>query len=468
MIPSVLLTLLGLQLLAGPGVDDFKLEAELTLQSFLAAVDANHPKLKGAEALRSVAAAKRLEKSGAFDPVLNFGSDFIRYNSTTTRGKQRETAGNELSLDFVTRSGLKFYGGVRLNLGTVKSPLSSTGDTGEYFLGVKLPLLRNAGINEKAAAERQAFLGEDIAEAEFYELRRNLLMKAAMAYWEWVGAARRLDLARRMLELARVRAEAVRERALAGDLPIIDSVEAEQEVQRRLGAQIKAERDLQKAAFKLGEYLWDSNGNPAALPSENTVPRRMDSPRAISFDEQVLARSRAIMRRPELRIISLNRKVLEIDRDLARNQVRPAVDFSFSPGIDTGLGSIGNTLKAGLDFSFTFRQRAAEGRIGQAEYKMRKLDFEDAETRRRISLEVDDAVSAVNTGVERYKVALRELDLAIRLEEGEREKFLLGDSTIFLVNQRERSRAEAEIKLIDVYIEYQIGMAAYKAATNDY
>lgn len=440
----------------------------LTLDWLLRQVDANHPKLRGAEALRGVASAKRLEKQGAFDPVISLGNDFIRYNSTTTRGKERETAGNELTLDFLTRSGVKFYGGVRLNIGTVKSPLSSTGDTGEYFFGFKMPLLRGARINEKVAAERQALLGEPLAEAEYSQTRRELLFKASQAYWDWVGAGRRLGVARRVLELAQVRAEAVRGRVAAGDLPVIASVEADQELQRRQGALIKAERDLQKAVLKLGQFLWDSSGNPAPLPSEQAIPTQRERPVEMGFDEQVRGRTTALERRPELQMIALGRQITAVDLELARNQRRPALDFSFSPGIDTGVGSIGNTLKAGLQFTFPFRQRAAEGRIAQAEYKLRKLQFEDAEMRRLIVLEVDDSASAINTTVGRYNAALQELELARRLEEGEREKFRLGDSTIFLVNQRERAAAEAEVKLIDLEIEYQQAIAAFRAAINGF
>ncbi len=440
----------------------------LTLDELLRQVDANHPKLRGAEALRGVASAKRLEKQGAFDPVIRFGNDFIRYNSTTTRGKERETAGGELALDFLTRSGVKFYGGVRLNVGTVKSPLSSTGDTGEYFFGVKVPLLRDARVNEKSAAERQALLGESLAEAEYKQTRRELLFKASQAYWDWVGAVRRLAVARRVLELAQVRAEAVRMRAAAGDLPAIDSVEADQEVQRRQGALIKAERDLQKAVLKLGQFLWDSNGNPAPLLSEQSIPKQADRPVEMGFDEQARGRTTALEQRPELQMIALGRQITTVDLELARNQRRPSLELSFSPGVDTGVGSIGNTLKAGLQFTFPFRQRAAEGRMAQAEYKLRKLQFEDAEMRRIILLEVDDTVSAINTTVGRYGAAVTELELARRLEEGEREKFRLGDSTIFLVNQRERAAAEAEVKLIDLEVEYQQSVAAFRAAINGF
>jgi outer membrane protein len=57
------------------------------------------------------------------------------------------------------------------------------------------------------------------------------------------------------------------------------------------------------------------------------------------------------------------------------------------------------------------------------------------------------------------------VNLARQLEEGERARFDLGDSTLFLVNQRERATAEARVKLIEIQAEYEQSVAAYRAAT---
>jgi outer membrane protein TolC len=60
---------------------------------------------------------------------------------------------------------------------------------------------------------------------------------------------------------------------------------------------------------------------------------------------------------------------------------------------------------------------------------------------------------------------VQEVELAQRLEEGERIKFQLGDSTLFLVNQRERATAEARLKLIEIQAEYEQAAATFRAAT---
>ncbi|MEP7339197.1 MAG: TolC family protein [Acidobacteriota bacterium] len=446
--------------------------APLTLDELLNAVELYHPKLRGADAQRRAASAKRLEKQGAFDPVFTTDTDYLRFNTgvddKTLRGKVASARGAGAGVEFLTRSGIKVAAGTRFNLGKVKSPLSPTGDAGEYFLEFKMPLARGWRINEKSAAERQAFLGEPLADAEFQAARLDLLLKAATSYWDWVASKQKLDVARNLLTLSEFRLRAIRDRVAAGDLPQIDVVEAELEVQRRQGGVVKADRDLQKAAFKLSLFLWSPNGLPAALPQEADAPATIAAPVVLTDDRAEQGRRLALDRRPELKTIGANRDITLVDLELARNQRRPAIDLAFSPGRDAGLGAIGNTIKAGVNFTLPLRQRTADGRIAAADLKIQKIDLDMTNERQRIATEVLDAVSAINTTHDRYQAALREVELAARLEQGEREKFTLGDSTLFLVNQRERATAEARVKLIEIQAEYEQARATFRAATAQY
>ncbi|MDX2031879.1 MAG: TolC family protein [Blastocatellia bacterium] len=444
----------------------------LTLEELINFVDLYHPKIRGLDAERRIASAKRLEKQGAFDPIFSTGTDWLRYNtefdSKTRRGKVASMQLADAGVEMLTRYGIKIAAGARYNLGKVKSPLSPTGNGGEYFLDFKIPFFRGARINEKVAAERQAFLGEPLADAEFRLSRLELILKAANNYWEWVAAKRKLDVARQLLDLARFRAGAVRERVTAGDLPQIDSVEAELEVQRRQGAIVKADRDLQKAAFKLSLFLWSPNGLPAPIPEEGNVPATTPPPVIFTDDQSSAGQRLALERRPELKMVSLGQEITRIDLDLARNQRLPAIDLALSPGRDTGFGGIGNTFKAGLNLTLPLRQRTADGRISASTLKLEKLDFELTLERQRIATEVLDAVSAINTSHDRYRAAQQEVELAQRLEEGERTRFTLGDSTLFLVNQRERATAEARVKLIEIQAEYEQAVAAFRTITVQY
>ena len=437
----------------------------LTLTDVIRQIEENHPKLSSATTTRRIAVAKLLEKSGAFDVKLNFNSDYLRYNSTSSPGKPSTARQNEFSVERTLRNGVKIFGGSRLNRGNVKSPLSSTGGLGEYFAGAALPLLRDWRVNEKSIAEQQAALGTGVADADFAQTRLNLILDGTNNYWNWAAAKQKLDVNRNLFELAKTRAEQVRARVQAGDLPPIDQTEAAQEVQRRMGNIVKAELDLQKSGLKLSQYLWDANGQFAVLPDPQQAPPQFAAPLNLSAQVVDLGVKRALRQRPELITLDLNLATSELDEQLARNNRRPNLDLYVAPGRDFGDKSIGATMKFGVNFSVPVQRREADGQLAQARLKQQKNQFETNIARQKIIAEIREAAASVNAAHDRILLAQQELDLTRALEQGERTRFAAGDSTLFLVNTRERATAEAEIKLIDLRAEYEQALGQFKFAT---
>ena len=439
----------------------------LTLNEVIRQVELYHPKLAGAEIERRVAEAKLLEKQGAFDPVVNFNSGVLRYNSTTARGKVGTAYVNEATFEMATRSGIKFFGGTRYNFGQVKSPDSFTGTGGEYFAGAAMPILRNRNVNAKALAEDAARISTAIADANTGETRLDLITKAAADYWKWVASKQKLDINKNLFELSKQRAEQVRGRVAAGDLPPIDQIEANQEIQRRIGGVVQAERNLQEAALKLSLSLWTPSGD-TIVPEVAQAPSKLTDPLEISNFVIVEGIQRAVASRPELQRVELNKRITELDSRLASNNRRPALDLYIAPGRDTGAFSIGTTLKFGATVSLPLRTREADGQLAAANLKLQKLRLEQTTERQRISTEIRDFASAVNASHNRFLLAQQELDLARTLERGERTRYELGDSTLFLVNQRERTSAETASKLVDIRAEYEQALAKFKTATLQY
>ncbi len=450
----------------------------LTLEAVLMQVQLNHPKLQGAELERRMAAAKRLEKQGAFDPAIVIDDDTQRYNSYPTRGKSKFETLNDVSVGMLTRYGAKISASSNYHYGDVKSPASGTGAAGSHFLGLNVPLLRNARINEKAAAERKAMLGEPLANADYTQARISLLLKASNTYWEWVAARLRADVNQQLTRLASVRAEQVLKRAKSGDLPLIDAVEANQEVQRRQELLVKSQRDFQKATFSVASYLWPAGQKPMGqqpesagievnIPLASQVPDQLPQPQTLTDEAVQLAKVTALKKRPELSQLALLRDVTDVDLDLARNQLLPVLDLYAGPGIDTGENSVGPLFKAGVTLVVPLRNRTARGQIEQARLKLQKLDLDQRVVVQQILLEVEDTASELNMTQQRFEAASQSYALARQLEAGEQSRFALGDSTLFLVNQRERATAEALIKCIEVQTEAQQAQARLQAVTGE-
>lgn len=416
--------------------------------AFIAQLETRYPKLLGAQAERESASAKRLSKQGAFDPSLSASVQTQRFNSSASRGKAQTGSGTVLEIEGASPQGLKYRVGRIENDGAVKSPLSSTGSGGTYFAEVKLPLLRGAGLNEKSVALQQARLGESSASLALSTLRQNALFDGATAYVKWAGAGRKQEVISRLLTLAEMRLKGIREEVRLRQRARIEETEAEAEVALRRERLAQAERGLDEARLKLEKFVWDEtrlaerSAEPLARPAPVTEPEAAEALR------------QALERRPEPQALGLERAALRLSEGLARNDRRWQLDLVFAPGRDLGAAGIGNTLKAGIAASLPLNgQREARGREDEARLKGVKLEQERVLLERTISLEVRDAVSAVNRARERFLAAEESLRRTREVEAGEQMLFRAGVGTLFLVNQRERATAEAESRLIDAQVE---------------
>lgn len=437
----------------------------LTLQGFVQSIDSNFPKLLSADAERRLAIAKLLEKAGAFDPVVTHISEYLRVQDIFTPGKAKDAIHNESRVDLLTRSGMKVFAGMRLNPNDTKTPFVPTGSSGEYFAGVVMPLLRGRGINEKSTAEKQAKLSQPLAQQLYLTARMEILMKAAGVYWEWLGSKSRLLVSNDLLSIAEQRVNQIRERAQSGDAPALEVVEAEQEVERRKANVVKAQRDLQKTSIQMSVFLWRQNLTPDTVPEISAMPELAPLPQKVSDEVRLSARKVAILQRPELKRIAAERRIGLAELELAKNQLLPVMDAFGLQGVDTGKNGIGPVVKGGVNLSVPLRQRTARGLILAAETKLQKLNFDEAAERQRITAEIDDVVSAINTSFDKFAAVDAEVRKAQYVESGEKLRFAAGDSTLFLVNQRERATAEARVRLIDVHVEYLQALSAFDIVT---
>lgn len=421
----------------------------LTLESVLQTVDSHHPKLRGARLLQGVARAKVTEKQGAFDPAAGFETAYQRYNSSSSPGKARDYTSLAGTVFRTDPSGVKWEAGWLNNQGAVKSPASSTGDVGEIYLEAKVPLLRGLNMNDKLVGLRQAELAAEQMDESYTRVRLLTLLEAGASYLNWVTATVATEVVEENLELAKVRAEQVKMSISAGDRPAIDQIEADREVQKRLEEVRKARRESAKHAFKLALYLWNSQGEAQEVPTEALAPDQLPQSQTKTFDVGE-AQLRALKQRPELKVLKLESSIIDWDRRLAENEKLPQLDLALRPGYDVGGSGVGFTMKAGLQLVIPLATRTADGRSRAASLKLEKLDLEQVEMVRRILLQVQDAANELEASQQRLEASLEVYRLARELEEGERRKFEFGDSSLFLVNSRERSTLAAALKVLEL------------------
>ena len=79
-----------------------------------------------------------------------------------------------------------------------------------------------------------------------------------------------------------------------------------------------------------------------------------------------------------------------------------------------------------------------------------------------IYLDIENSASIVNNNYNKYIAAKNNFELSQKLEQGEIDRFELGDGTLFLVIRRQRSRVEANIEMLKAKAECLIALQNFK------
>ena len=449
---GILLTLLGHPSICAP----------LLLEEVFQSTEDSHPLLLAAIQEHFIARGNVLEAHGAFDTKLTVSSktnQFGYYKNRSSRGGVSQP---------IQSLGGEFFGGYERGMGNF-GPWEEdrlTLSRGEWSSGIRLPLLRNSRIDERRTDLLIARLSVELADATVRSQRLTLLEAAASTYWEWVSAGSKLGIATALLDLAEDRIAQVNELVDAGQLAEIEVAENQRAVMLRRRATVSAERDLQAARFNLSLFLRDADGNPRQVGRDQLPEFPEPEPVPAAQVEEDL-RS-AFQQRPEIAGLMVQLGRNGADLRLARNQLRPELDFVTEFGRDAGLGSPtkrGSEWIAGITLSSPAQRREAKGQVAietaKQEQLMQKLLF----ARDRVEIEVRDAASALTLALQRLDLARAEAAIAQRLASAEMERFELGDSTLFIVNLREVAAATARIEAVNALTECHKATAAYRAAT---
>ena len=436
--------------------------APLLLDEVLQSTERYHPILLAQITERSMAEGKVLGTQGAFDTKLtaSAGTNSLGYYKT-------RTSGGGISQPF-RRTGGEVFGGYKRGLGNFEpwkeGQLTLSG--GEWAGGIRLPLLRDRSIDTRRTDLQLALLGLELADASILEQRLILLQLAASRYWAWVSAGHKLSIAQDLLSLAEDRIQQVEELVGAGQVAQIEIAENQRAVLLRRSAAVSAERNLQTARLDLSLFLRDSNGN-LVQAGRSRLPE-FPEPEGVSPEQVEQDLVGALQRRPEIAGAMLEIEQNDAATRLARNQMRPEVNFTLRFGRDQGLGSItkrGSELIAGISLESPVQRRKARGEVAVWNAKQEQLLYKLRYVRDKVEVEVRDAASALTLALQRLDLARAEYEIARSLATAEVDRFELGDSTLFIVNQREVAAASARTAAVDSLTDCHIATAAYRAAT---
>jgi outer membrane protein TolC len=434
-----------------------KAQQPLLQNDFLKIVKENHPIAKQAALLNQITSAEMLKARGGFEPKIEADVE-----NKTFDGKNYFTVG-DYALKVPSWYGIEFKAGYKTLSGINTNPSDVIPSAGQGIVGVNLSLLQNLIIDERRATLQKARILRELNAAERQNEINDLLYEASKTYWEWVLYFNQLRIFENSVQLAAVRFEGVRQQFFQGDKTALDTVESLVLLQDRQFELSEAKLEYQNASVKLSNFLWSPNDVPLEV-SANTIPPKIEDISS-TIDSNIrttweTTRSQIKISHPSLVALRFKINQLEIDKKLKREKLKPQLDVSYNL-LGNGLNFNGkddiflNNYKFGVSLNTPILFRKAKADVELAAIKITDTQFKQQQKTLELQNkfqfyfnEIETTLAQINT----YNEVARNYS---RLLDGENERFRLGESSIFLLNSRERKVIEAQLKLNKLRITVQ-------------
>ena len=368
--------------------------------------------------------------------------------------------------------GVDFNAGFYQNQGINLNPETRIPTSGLILAGVSVPIGQGLFIDKRRAAIKQAVLYAKSTFAEQKLLLNNLYYDASIAYLNWTNHYNQMQLFQNTVALANERFVGIKQSFVGGDVPAIDTLEAFILVQVREVNLNQAKLNYQNATLELSNYLWFENNTPLEITDQLSPPpiKALSAGQAITLDSLNTILETLRNEHPALQLYNYKLKQLEVERRWNAEQLKPIVNIKYNLlnepiGGDTFSGFSPNNYIFALDFSVPIFLRESRGRLNITKLNIQETKFD-----------VDIKWLELSNKIKGYHNELVALEQQIKLFndvtvnyftllEAEKQKFFMGESSIFLINSREAAYVQAAIKLIELNVKYQSAIAEFKLAS---
>ncbi len=424
-------------------------------------IKAYHPVARQAELQPEFGREEIRAARGNFDPLL-YG-DWYKKNFRETNYYNVQNAG----IFIPTGSGVDFDINYETNTGVFLNPERTVPTSGLVSAGLSVNLGQGLLMDPQRAGLRQAQIFAEATLAEREIILNRLYLDGNVAYWNWLRTYLDRETIREGLELAESRFEFVKKSYQQGEFPALDTLEAFTQVQNRRYQLLEMERRFFEAGQMLSNFLWDAEGRPVHL-FETTIPTGMPDDLFESLDKTDI-RNQAL-RHPELRSIGFELETLDIERRLRAESLRPILRFKYNfllENIDDAsenLGFFRNDYQYGLQFAFPLFLRNARGRLNMTKLRLQETSL--VQDNRQV--EILNRLEAEFFSYEQYIRQINEFSQNVSalqgLLRGERRRFEVGESSLFIINARENMLIDARIIMNELLTGIEIANARIRWA----
>ncbi len=383
------------------------------------------------------------------------------------------------------------------------------------------PLFRNFRTDESRRQIELAKKRLTLSDSQFRQRVIDIVAQVQSAYWDLVFARRDVEIRAEAVALARIQLEQNRRFVEAGTAAPVEIVSVEAQLEQRQEEFLLALENLTRVENGLKSLILEQRQAP--LWQEAIVPTEQVNlePVNISLDEAVRA---ALAKRPEMEQFDIQKTANEIDIQFFRDQLRPQLDFvgsyslqglagtplpitvnPFAGGFNTAvlerlnllsaqsglgpvivppptnqtpgvfIGGFGRNLsnlftknfygiRVGVNMSFTLNNRTTQGALGRALAQDRLIAAQRQRFETQVETEVRNALQSVQTALRRVQAARASRVAAEAQYASEMRRYQVGESTNFLVLDRQNALSAARGREVRALTDYNKAVVALQRA----
>ena len=478
----------------------------LTLREAIALALTDNKDIEVARDNVKIAEYDLLSTRGAYDPRISAQTYYERIKTPAASFLSGASNAVEAT-DFTATSRLeglasKYGGNYRLDFSSVRATSNSffTALNPQYPTALTFsytqPLVRGLRFDLPRRQIEVAKKNLSLTDAQFRQRAIEVITNVQRSYWDLVFALRNLQIQRDSLNDSRTQLDHNRRMVAEGSLAPIDVVAAETQVANFEQAEFSALEDVNRAENNLKNMI--AQNQKAKLWSVSIIPTDQAD---LNLPEVSLpdAMNSAIQNRQELRQSDLAREINLLDQRLYRDQTKPEIDLvgsygmvgnagtlagsnpltassdqvrarvnelsvlaglqalpapaatTISPdllgGYPQSLANLGsnqfNNFRVGVSISLPLRNRTAEGQLGHSLVEGKRIATQREQLEQLIQVEVRNALQSLKTAAARLRSAAIGRSTAEQQYESEKRKLDVGQSTVFLVLERQTALATA-------------------------
>ncbi|MFN2454129.1 MAG: TolC family protein [Pyrinomonadaceae bacterium] len=355
------------------------------------------------------------------------------------------------------------------------------------------PLLRGLRFDANRRQIEVAKKNLSLTDAQFRQRAIETITNVQRAYWDLTFALRNLQIQRDAVRDARVQYEHNKRLVAEGSLAPIDVVAAEAQVSGFEQSVYSALDDVARAENNLKNLIAENRNAP--LWNASIVPtNNVDAPPpAVSLTDAMAA---AMANRPELQQSDVARAINDLDQRFYREQTKTQVDLIASYGVVGLAGALNrnggaspltgstarltdrinqlsqlnglaplpaqaaqmlpdeliggypqsltnlalnrfNNFRIGVQVSLPLRNTAAAAQLGRSLVEGRRIGTQREQLEQLVQVDVRNALQSIRTAESRLRAAAAARSASEQQLESEQRRFDAGQSTIFLVLERQ-------------------------------